>query len=227
MVWTGSGNLILAPSLVALYDQADARFPDRSIASDGTIGDAAHADRVSDHNPAPYTDGKSYVTAADLTDWDPRFDVDEMLENLRQERDPRIKYGISDGRFFSSYATPDRAAWAWAPYNGLNGHFKHVHISVLMSDVGLFDTSSWFPAKPPVYVPPIKESSSMLDVIEITDQVDKWFITAPDGVVRITPEQAYAYVMGNCPVRKMTTANFNHWTNGPRARNFNDAPTME
>ena len=45
MSWT------LAPALVQLRQELNARWPGRSKASDGTIGDAAHKARVSEHNP--------------------------------------------------------------------------------------------------------------------------------------------------------------------------------
>jgi hypothetical protein len=166
MVWTSGPQGQLAPSLVALYDEVDEAHPNRSTASDGTIGDAAHAGRTSDHNPALYK-GKRYVTAADVTDWDPRFDADAFLERLRTGRDRRIKYAISDGRFFSSYASGSREAWEWAPYSGPNGHFLHIHISVLLTDVGLFDTRSWHvaPDTPPTTPPPITEDRSNMPLI--------------------------------------------------------------
>lgn len=41
----------LAPSLAQLRAEVNARWPKRSKASDGTIGDRAHSARTSDHNP--------------------------------------------------------------------------------------------------------------------------------------------------------------------------------
>ena len=53
----------LARSLETLRAQINALSPNRSKASDGTIGDAAHSARTSDHNP----DGGGVVRALDLT----------------------------------------------------------------------------------------------------------------------------------------------------------------
>ncbi len=41
----------LSKSVVQLREQADDAYPDRDRKSDGTIGDAKHSTRKSDHNP--------------------------------------------------------------------------------------------------------------------------------------------------------------------------------
>jgi hypothetical protein len=132
----------LAPSLVALIDEADSKWPTRSIASDGSIGDAAHAKRISDHNP----DASGDVLAVDLTDdkW-AGCDADAFAEHLLARRDPRIKYVICNGRIFRSYGS---TAWQWTPYTGINGHFAHTHVSILDTEAAKFDTSPWFPPSP-------------------------------------------------------------------------------
>ena len=119
----------------SLTREVDSAFPGRSKISDGTIGDAAHASRPSDHNPEG-----GIVHARDFTEWDPNKniandDVAFMLaEFLRAKKDPRTKYVISRGRMFSSYNTATRKAWEWGPYHGPNGHFHHCHVSVYGDD---------------------------------------------------------------------------------------------
>jgi hypothetical protein len=56
-----------------------------------------------------------------------------VLDDIRRSRDPRVKYGISNGQMFSSYAVSGYAAWTWRPYNPKNGdkHFTHGHLSVV------------------------------------------------------------------------------------------------
>lgn len=114
----------LAGSLVQLRREVDDAFPNRSTISDGTIGDAAHSSRESDHNP----DALDIVRAWDCTrDVQDGIDVAENLaEFLRAKRDPRIKYVIFRRRIFSSSIKP----WEWRPYDGPNPHDHHVHISV-------------------------------------------------------------------------------------------------
>lgn len=124
----------LARGLVALRDEINARYPNRSKLSDGWIGDAAHASRPSDHNP----NAAGVVTALDIThDPDSGPDTWKLAEILRQRKDPRIKYVISNGRIYSSAVSP----WTWRPYTGSNKHAHHVHISV-SSDPALYDLAS-------------------------------------------------------------------------------------
>lgn len=140
MVWKGtpSGDY-LAPCLVKLIDEVDARAPKRNRESDGSLGDRAHASRTSDHNP----DSTGCVCALDVTDDPAHFDPDDFCEILRQRRDRRIKYMISDRRICASYATSSRPAWTWGPYSGSNPHDRHAHISVLRERAD--DTTTWFP----------------------------------------------------------------------------------
>jgi len=147
----------LARSLIQLRLEIHAVYPTRSIKSDGSIGDANHSARTSDHNP----DDDGDVCAIDVTQDDanntprnPHDDVAEALaEYLRASRDPRIKYVIWRGRMFSSYATKTRKAWEWGPYSGPNGHFHHCHISV--NQAGKNDPRPWGfrAAKQPTFDP--------------------------------------------------------------------------
>lgn len=113
----------LAQSLTILRSQVNNKYPKRSKVSDGWIGDTAHSSRASDHNP----NSSGVVQAVDLTH-DPAngFDSYAFAEMLRVNRDPRIKYVISNGRIFSSTTSP----WTWRKYTGSNSHSHHVHISV-------------------------------------------------------------------------------------------------
>jgi hypothetical protein len=134
----------VAKSLIQLNKELLEAFPNRSTVSDGTIGDTAHSSRKSDHNP----DSQGIVRARDFTEWDPNPHVSNddvayiLCEFLRKGKDPRVKYVISRGRMFSSYATQSRKAWEWGPYTGPNGHFRHAHVSVQPGALG-DDGSPW------------------------------------------------------------------------------------
>jgi len=115
----------VAKSLDKLLVQINAKWPTRRKSSDGSIGDANHASRSSDHNPW-VDDG--VVTARDYThDPDHGFDSYVFAEHLRQTKDPRLKYVISNRRIFSSVTNP----WVWRSYGGANPHDQHVHVSVM------------------------------------------------------------------------------------------------
>jgi murein L,D-transpeptidase YcbB/YkuD len=126
----------LAKSLTKFRDQINAASPRRNKASDGTIGDAAHASRSSDHNPW-VKDGKmGVVTAIDITH-DPANGVNtwDLAERLRTTKDPRIKYVISNRRIWSSVQAP----FQWRKYTGSNPHSSHMHVSV-HSSKGHYDS---------------------------------------------------------------------------------------
>lgn len=128
---------VVDKSLDVLLRQIDEAAPNRSKASDGSVGDPDHQARDSDHNPQDSEDSSDgndpddQVDARDFTH-DPRngADMHVVAEALRASRDPRILYVIFDGRIFSSYPTSTRKAWEWGTYSGENDHSKHMHVSV-------------------------------------------------------------------------------------------------
>lgn len=132
MVWKGDASgRRLAKSLITLIGQVDAKWPNRDKSSDGSIGDAAHAARASDHNP----NAAGVVTALDLDrDIAAGFNARALAEALVASRDPRIKYIISNAQIVSSKVSP----WQWRPYSGANAHREHIHVSV-DADPALYD----------------------------------------------------------------------------------------
>ena len=119
----------LARPIVDLFAQWNAASPNRSRTSDGTLGDAAHAARASDHNP----DSAGWVHAGDVT-FDPGHgaDVHAWIRRLIAAGPPAVlKYAISSEHgdpARSQIWTPDRG---WHTYNGANPHNHHCHISVV------------------------------------------------------------------------------------------------
>lgn len=118
-------NPFLAPALKQLRDQVNARWPTRSKASDGWIGDTAHSSRKSDHNP----NREGMVTAIDITH-DPRngFDSYKFADLMLKDQDLRLEYIISNGRIGSGPRGPKPGVWR--TYTGANAHDHHVHFSV-------------------------------------------------------------------------------------------------
>ena len=128
----------LAPALKTFRAQIDTKFPNRSKVMDGTVGDLAHSSRKSDHNP----DSDQSVNAVDITH-DPKNGVDGNVLALQLSRlasalgrASRIEYIIWAGRIWSQNKP------AWTVYTGSNGHYKHVHLSIVHT-AGERDISLW------------------------------------------------------------------------------------
>ncbi len=121
---------LVAGSLEQLLAQLNERAPRRSKASDGSIGDASHQSRASDHNPWLVLGGQPYVTARDFTH-DPASGLDcgWLAEALRAGRDQRVKYVIWQRQIMAGAGGPQ--PWTWRPYTGTNPHIKHLHLSVV------------------------------------------------------------------------------------------------
>jgi beta-lactamase superfamily II metal-dependent hydrolase len=131
-------------SLITLRNQVDARAPHRNKASDGTIGDAAHCARNSDHNPWVKDGSMGIVTAIDITN-DPTggCDANTIAEAIRASRDSRVKYIIWNKRIANSAAIGGSQPWQWRNYTGPNPHTRHVHISVKPDKASYDSTVQW------------------------------------------------------------------------------------
>jgi len=134
----------VAASLLTLRDQVNAAWPNRNRASDGTIGDARHRSRSSDHNPWIRDGSVDVVSALDITH-DPASGCDaaRIAASIRQSQDKRVKYIIWNRRICNSSPLEGQPAWNWRPYRGANPHDKHVHISVKSAKSHYDDTSAW------------------------------------------------------------------------------------
>lgn len=115
------GTWRLAKSLEVLRAEVDALAPDRSRVLDGTIGDAAHAVRVSRHNPY-----QGVVCALDLTH-DPAHGLDcgWLFEYLRANPHLNLEYIIYDRK-----VARRRNGWVVERYTGSSPHTGHIHIAV-------------------------------------------------------------------------------------------------
>jgi len=133
----------VARSLLILRSEVDSVAPRRNKASDGSIGDAAHATRTSDHNPyIKDSRGVGVVRAIDVTH-DPKggLDANRLAEHARvlgARGDKRLRYVIWNRRIASAIG-----GWAWRAYSGTNPHTQHVHISVSESASGYDSGGGW------------------------------------------------------------------------------------
>lgn len=127
----------LAPALTALISDVNDEWPLRSKVSDGTIGDASHSARKSEHNPnrEPGDDvPDGYVTAADIT----TDGVDKSRLIAVLIADPRTWYVIHDRAIYSrTYGFARRS------YTGSNPHTSHIHVSLNQNRRSCDDTRAW------------------------------------------------------------------------------------
>src|SRR6185369_6589741 len=134
----------VAKSLDVLLHQINDQYPGRDKSSDGSIGDASHQTRDSDHNPwIQDPDGSSVVSARDFTN-DPAHGLSsqKLAEALVASRDARIKYVISNRQICSGTGQKQQA-WAWRKYAGSNPHDHHCHLSVKEDKAHYDDTRPW------------------------------------------------------------------------------------
>lgn len=130
----------LSRSAIQLREQIDDAYPDRDRTSDGWVGDTRHAARKSDHNP----DAQGWVRAIDVDrdlagkkgKPDLMPDLVDQIRLAAKSGDKRISYIIFDGRIASS-----KKAWAWRPYDGINKHNHHAHVSFTTQGD---EDSTWF-----------------------------------------------------------------------------------
>lgn len=157
----------LAATLVQLRKEVNDLYPLRDKTSDGTLGNAAHSSRLSDHNP----DDDRAVCAIDI-DEDltgsanptyPRFNpgqaaksrlVDELLALAKAGKVPQLYYVIYERVIYSR-----TRGFAPKVYTGVNAHEHHVHVSVYHDDRLKNSTKPWgltplnAPKPPAVYKP--------------------------------------------------------------------------
>lgn len=142
---------ILVPCLVALRAEFNRIAPGRDRASDGSIGDTAHQQNVSDHNadeegrvPVQDADKVNEVHAidvdADLRTDDPTMEkvVQFLLARCRAGAERRLRYIIFNRRIWSA-----SSGWVQKAYTGASPHTEHAHFSASYETSREADTSSW------------------------------------------------------------------------------------
>jgi hypothetical protein len=105
----------------------------------GSIADSAHS-TTSDHYPHYYGAlGATAVVCARDFPHAPQLglDIHAIVDRLRQSKDPRIGYLISNRRI-----TGPNYGWQWKPYNGSNPHTTHAHVSSVRTKLA-DDTRDW------------------------------------------------------------------------------------
>jgi hypothetical protein len=135
---------------ITLETEINQKWPNRDKSSDGTLGDAAHAARESDHNPWLVVNGVGVVRARDIDEdldgnrtpgaYDARVLFDHLLR-LARAGDARLNGGgylIYEGKIYS-----ERDNWAARTYTGENSHSQHIHVSFSRNQAGFDSTRTW------------------------------------------------------------------------------------
>jgi hypothetical protein len=144
---------------ITLANELNARWPKRDHESDGTIGDAAHASRKSDHNPWVIDGGIGVVRARDVDEdldgnkGNGHMDAKVLFEHLlalARAGDDRLNGGgylIYEKKIHS-----EKNNWQGRDYTGPNAHTHHLHISFSLNKAGYDSTAPWgiFPVSGPV-----------------------------------------------------------------------------
>lgn len=183
----------LARSLHVLREEINNRWPGRDKASDGWIGDPAHAARTSDHNPWIKDNyGVGVVRAFDADaghggDTGIGLTIAEHVRNLGRTGHPALgagSYVISARRIASPVS-----GWAWRNYVG-NPHIAHTHVSVSLAQGGYDSAQAWglsgaptppsVPPKPtPGARPTVRLGSSGPAVAELQRILNAWYPSLP------------------------------------------------
>lgn len=126
---------VLTKSLTRLRTDFNTAFPNRDKASDGWIGDAAHAAGTSGHNPE--SSGKSEYTDGDKIDEVRAIDVDNDLKAPSVTMLKIIQKILATPNDLKrlKYIIYNRVIWSksngWRPraYTGSSPHTEHAHFS--------------------------------------------------------------------------------------------------
>ncbi len=141
----------LVDSAESLFDEFNVLAPERDKSSDGSIGNEAHQQESSDHNPdetgkTPFEDDDSIneVHAIDVTanlrkpGWSMQKVVDIIVERHRVGLDNRLQNVIYNEVIYS-------ASWGWTSraYKGSNKHKKHAHFGFKYTTAAERNIRSW------------------------------------------------------------------------------------
>jgi hypothetical protein len=142
---------VLVPCLKELFAEFDRIAPHRDHASDGSIGDTAHRNEVSDHNPdetgsVPIHDAdhKNEVHAIDVDNTlrEPGLSMETvvqfLLKRCRSGAEKRLRYIIYNRRIWEA-----STGWKQHTYTGASPHTEHAHFSASYDTAKEASTASW------------------------------------------------------------------------------------
>lgn len=157
---------VLIACLKQLFAEFDRIAPNRDHASDGSIGDTAHQEEVSDHNadevgsvPLHDADNTNEVHAIDV-DIDLKESnlamekvVQFLLGRVRSGKETRLRYIIYNRRIWEA-----SNGWKQRTYTGASAHTEHAHFSASYDSAKEASTASWHLEDIPVALTPADET---------------------------------------------------------------------
>lgn len=188
---------VLVPCLIALRDEFNAISPGRDKASDGSIGDTAHANESSDHNPdetgnTPYEDADhlNEVHAIDVDDDLKSADLSmqEACDIIRL----RHAHGVDDrlqNIIYNRRIASRSWGWVWKAYDGPSPHTEHAHFSSRYTSAEEADTRPWG------LLDAIGDGMAGITQADFNSRMDAWWLarmdnSAPDNAIRAALEVA-------------------------------------
>jgi hypothetical protein len=185
-------NWILVPCLVSLRTEFNRLAPGRDKRSDGSIGDVAHQQESSDHNPdetgrTPYEDADNIneVHAIDVDDdlrksgWNMGKCLEIIITRHRGGRDNRLQNIIYNRRIWSR-------SWGWTArtYTGANAHTEHAHFSARYTTAQERDTRPWG------LLEGEDDDMATITQTDFNARMDTWWNSRLSAQVRDNPQRA-------------------------------------
>lgn len=161
----------LAESLAILRDEVNARWPDRSKVSDGTVGDLRHQQEKggSDHNPNAAGVVRAFDCTANVGDTNPaNVDGEWLFQHvIALGRAGHRALGNHGYVIFNARAAYASNGWKVVPYHGVSPHREHVHISVGRAPAQYDSHDPWAIDIPDKPKPPVEDDVTDADKNEI------------------------------------------------------------
>lgn len=142
---------IVIPCLKQLDRELWQLAPNRDMGASGTVGDLAHQERTSDHNPdetgaVPVRDADKvnevHALDADVDLRQPGLTMEMIVQHVlarcRSGAEKRLTYIIYNRRIWSA-----SSGWAQKAYGGSDPHVNHAHFSASYNTQLEASTASW------------------------------------------------------------------------------------
>jgi hypothetical protein len=203
---------VLVPCGVRLRSDFDALAPERDTTSDGWIGDTAHQQETSDHNPDET--GSVPIHDADKVNEVHAIDVDTdlresdltmekvvqfLLGRCRSGAETRLRYIIYNRRIWEA-----SNSWAQRAYTGPSPHTEHAHFSFSYDTAREASTASW-------HLEDIPVALTAADKIWLAAEIDK---AATAAAARVWATKITDFTDLGRPQRQLTAAVWQGYSDG-------------